>query len=583
VEVLGGAIQDAVTTVEETVVLAGPIDAVEVLGGAIQDAVTTVEETAVGQDIVDAVSSLEGEVQKAVDTVEVTAQQIVDSVGVLQQQIEETASSLEQTAEQAAERVEALDALGAEIHETKTTVEATAQEIAVVLEVLEAKIGETVNTLQATTQALVDGVGVAASDNQEIVESAEQTAEQVVAVVEVLQTQTEKAITAVDETAHIVELIEVLETQTLHAEMPAVESTQRMVDEVEGLVTEIENSLGLVQETAPQVVVAIEGLAGKIEQSSQLAGMGSLNEVSAVTQENGGVTAGPAGVIRTNIASHGDSAASFDSAAKAAFGAFTANPTDSFSPADGSVGRSLLRGAVSPPGRRGSNLGGARFLLNWTAILGASQPSLAILVDAMNDADRDGIFSDSEIAAAPGADVNVKALITNIGAVNFEIVTVTNSYNGGTGAAQGTVCGELVGLILAPGESLACTFPLADYSPPAGQSLANTVMAAGFEVRKGGRRGASDSDSSTVQTIVANDEVLATALKRNLAFTGTDAARLVALGLLLMAAGVGFLSLARLRTRRPLRRLPSESPIDLLGWWAAGPSRSGSIWKVGPK
>jgi hypothetical protein len=309
----------------------------------------------------------------------------------------------------------------------------------------------------------------------------------------------------------------------------------------------------------------------------------SLNEGSALTNENGGVTAGPAGVIRTNIASHGDWAASLDSAAKAAFGASTANPTDSFSPTDGSVGRSLLRGAVSPAGRRGSNLGAARFVLNWTAILGASQPSLAILVDAMNDADRDGIFSDSEIAAAPGADVNIKALITNIGAVNFEIATVTHSYNGSSGASRGNVCGELVGLILAPGESLACTFPLADYSPPAGQSLDNTVVAAGFEFRKGARRGASDSDSSTVQTIVANDEVLAVAVERNLAFTGTDAARLVALGLLLLAAGVGFLSLARLRTRRPLRPLPSDSPINVLGWWAAGPSRSGSIWKVGPK
>jgi hypothetical protein len=216
-----------------------------------------------------------------------------------------------------------------------------------------------------------------------------------------------------------------------------------------------------------------------------------------------------------------------------------------------------------------------------SAILGSSQPSLAILVDATNDADGDGIFSDSEMAPAPGADVTVKALITNIGAVDFEISTVTHSFNGNTGAARSEVCSELVGLILAPGESLACTFSLADYSPPAGQSLVNTAMAAGFEVGKGARRGASDSDSSTVQTIIAGEEVLAVALKRNLAFTGTDAARLLALGLLLLAAGGGFLSLARLRTRRPVRPLPSESPIDALGWWAAGPVRTDSRWKAG--
>jgi hypothetical protein len=224
---------------------------------------------------------------------------------------------------------------------------------------------------------------------------------------------------------------------------------------------------------------------------------------------------------------------------------------------------------------------GSRFLLNWTSILGVSQPTLAILVDAVNDADGDGIYSDAEIAPAPSANVSFKALITNIGSVNFEIATVTHSYNGGTGPAQGEVCGELVGIMLAPGESLACAFPIQGYSPAQGQSLVNTVTAAGFEVGKGARRGASDSDTSAVDTLLANAEVLGVAIKRNLAFTGTDAARLVALALLLLAAGGAFLSLARIRTRRPAMPLPSESPGDMLGWWAAGPDRSRSRWKVG--
>jgi hypothetical protein len=233
------------------------------------------------------------------------------------------------------------------------------------------------------------------------------------------------------------------------------------------------------------------------------------------------------------------------------------------------------------PGLLAKRVLGARFLLNWTAILGVSQPSLAILVDAVNDADGDGIYSDAEIAPTPGADVSFKALITNIGAVNFEIANVTNSYNGASGAAQGTVCGELVGIMLAPGESLACAFPVPDYSPAKGQTLVNSITAAGFEVGKKARRGASDSDTSTVDTILASDEVLAVAVQRNLAFTGTDAARLLAVGLLLLAVGGSFLSLARLRSRKPILPIPSESPVDALGWWAAGPSRTGSRWKVG--
>jgi hypothetical protein len=224
---------------------------------------------------------------------------------------------------------------------------------------------------------------------------------------------------------------------------------------------------------------------------------------------------------------------------------------------------------------------GGRFVLNLAAILGASQPSLAILVDAVNDADGDGIFSDNEIAAVPGADVNFKVLITNIGAVVFEIDAVQNNYNAGTGPAQGKVCAELVGLILAPGESLACAFPVSDSAPPIGQSLVNTVMAAGFEVGKGARRGASDSDTSTVETLAAGDEVLSLAIKQNLAFTGTDAARLLALGLLLVAAGGAFLSVARVRSRHPVRPFPSESRAELLGWWAIGPGRSRPKEKVG--
>src|SRR5918996_783474 len=97
------------------------------------------------------------------------------------------------------------------------------------------------------------------------------------------------------------------------------------------------------------------------------------------------------------------------------------------------------------PGGLAKRFLGSRFLLNWTAILGVAQPNLAILVDAVNDADGDGVYSDAEIAATPGADVSFKALVTNIGAVSFEIATVTHSFNGGTGPAQGTVCGELAG------------------------------------------------------------------------------------------------------------------------------------------
>jgi hypothetical protein len=282
---------------------------------------------------------------------------------------------------------------------------------------------------------------------------------------------------------------------------------------------------------------------------------GPADAISAIAAASGG--SGTAGLLGSSEGSAGS------------------GPTGVAGSYYGSTASGIVSGGVA------KRLLGARFLLNWTAILGVSQPSLAILVDAVNDANGDGIYSDAEIASTPGADVSFKALITNIGSTNFEIETVTHSYNGGTGAAQGTVCGELVGIMLAPGESLACSFPVPDYAPAKGQSLVNTITAGGFEVGKGARRGASDSDTSTVDTILAGDDVLAVAIKRNLAFTGTDAAKLLALGLLLLAVGGSFLSLARLRNRRPRLPIPSQTAVGELGWWAAGPSRSDSKRRVG--
>jgi hypothetical protein len=223
----------------------------------------------------------------------------------------------------------------------------------------------------------------------------------------------------------------------------------------------------------------------------------------------------------------------------------------------------------------------ARGLFNSAALLSGAQPSLAILVDAMNDADGDGIFSDNESAPTPRSDVAFKALITNIGSTNFEIAGLTHSYSGAP--SQGKVCAELVGIMLAPGESLACSFPVADYAPPPGDSVVNTLMAAAFEVGKGARRGASDSDTTTVGTVLAGDEVLAVAIKRNLAFTGTEAARLLALALVLLASGGGLISLARARARRPASRRQAEPAAESLGWWTKPPSTTRSKEKAHSK
>jgi hypothetical protein len=196
----------------------------------------------------------------------------------------------------------------------------------------------------------------------------------------------------------------------------------------------------------------------------------------------------------------------------------------------------------------------------------AAQPSLSIVVEALNDADGDGIFSESETAAGPGADVSFKAVISNSGVSAFEIASVSQSFMGPGGRVQLGVCPDLHGLTLGLGESLACSFMVENYTPAMGETVVSTVTASALEIGAAKRRGTSDSDNTTVATFL-EDQVLAVVIERSpgdLAFTGTDAARLLALALLLLASGGTALHLSR------VRQGSSRRPVLWLGPWLTG-------------
>ena len=334
------------------------------------------------------------------------------------------------------------------------------------------------------------------------------------------------------------------------------------VDTVGGVVDDV---TGTVNDTVGQVTEPIDtvtGGGGRLPEPVETV----VDAVSGAVKDAGGAandaTGGTTGNATNNVN---------DAVAGAATQANDAGSAAGTTEGTAASGAGVPRSYSSVTGGSLQGWAKARGLFNLTSFFGTSQPSLAILVDAVNDADGDGIFSDSESAPEPGVDVSFKAAITNIGSTNFEIAGVSHSYAAPTGPAQAEVCAELVGIMLAPGETLACSFPVSGYAPARGESLVNTVMAAGFEVGKGARRGASDSDGTTVETLVPGDEVLAVAIKRNLAFTGTHAARLLALGLVLLAMGATLIALARARSRRPDRPLPAESSAEFLGWWTARP------------
>jgi hypothetical protein len=250
----------------------------------------------------------------------------------------------------------------------------------------------------------------------------------------------------------------------------------------------------------------------------------------------------------------------------AAGGAAVVLPQESSAPRAGEGGRTGLdRWLQARSAEVGGSTGGRRSVLNGADVLAAAaaQPSLAIVVDALNDADGDGIYSDSETAPASGADVSFKAIITNMGATAFEIATVSQSFLQQGGRVQVEVCADLDGLTLGFGESLACSFSVSAYSPAMGETVVNTVTASALEIAGSKRRGTSDSDNTRVATFL-EDQVLAVAIERApgpLAFTGTGAARLLALALVLLAAGASALYLSGVREKTPMR------PVLSLGPW----------------
>jgi hypothetical protein len=229
---------------------------------------------------------------------------------------------------------------------------------------------------------------------------------------------------------------------------------------------------------------------------------------------------------------------------------------------------------------------GGSMLSSLGGIFGSAQPSFAILVDAMNDADGDGSFSDVEIAPIPNGGVRFQALISNIGSTNFEIAGVNHSYAAADGRVQVGICEKLVGLVLLAGDSVPCTFSLADYAPARGESVVNTITAAAFEIGSP-KRGASDSDISTVDTLLA-DEVLAVAVSKKpgvLAFTGMDAVGLIILAITLLASGAALTQLGRMRRLRQQRAVIGADPwleLELLRWWDSNGQPSVPQEKISP-
>ena len=186
----------------------------------------------------------------------------------------------------------------------------------------------------------------------------------------------------------------------------------------------------------------------------------------------------------------------------------------------------------------------------------------AVTIVKTNDAGGNP-FAKTNQAKAPSDLVDFQAVITNTSGEAETITAIADQY----GTVSPAECPGLVGTVLAPGQSVTCSFTIAGYAPPAGTALTNTIT---VNVKDTANQVGSATDTSTVtspEAVEANNgtqqpsvlppaavvtappsvtatppatAVLPATGSRTLPFTGANVRSMVlaALGLLLLGAAL---------------------------------------------
>ncbi len=199
-------------------------------------------------------------------------------------------------------------------------------------------------------------------------------------------------------------------------------------------------------------------------------------------------------------------------------------------------------GIVSAGNEPGSNTGNNTSDTVTVDVI-CTEPGIAVRISKTNDANGDGIFSDNEEAKKEGEDVPFELVITNTGEETVRITDLTDAFDQTTLDLLDAKCSQLTGAELDPGESVTCTFTLANYSPPNDSPLDNTVEVC-VRMVGGDLTDCDDDDSRVRSAVVLGRTITKTPPPGGTAFTGPadDAVRfgLLAIAMLLLGTGVLF-------------------------------------------
>jgi uncharacterized repeat protein (TIGR01451 family) len=167
-------------------------------------------------------------------------------------------------------------------------------------------------------------------------------------------------------------------------------------------------------------------------------------------------------------------------------------------PASGSSVVNTVTVKVTEPNNPGNTTTGT----DTSTVTGPNTPVLSLNVIKLNDANNDGTYTDNETSPTAGAAVKFQVTVQNTSAVPVTINTVTDEWPGRPAFSLATDCPALIGRVLQPGDTTApneCQWAEANYAPPVGTTLVNTVRVNGVQAGSGNNTVAGN-DTTSVQS-----------------------------------------------------------------------------------
>jgi hypothetical protein len=343
--------------------------------------------------------------------------------------------------------------------------------------------------------------------------------------------------------------------------MLSIVATLGAMPQASAQIDQIDEATDALQETTDQVKEVVDQTTGGLNETVESAGDGANDSVGgaagglsdSVQQTTGGVT-GLAGSVAGNASDAagdaGGTSGGRPGETVTETGRLSAGTTHQARGRDASGSRIRSAPARAPGSARMARVLGASGE-GWSGAI-----YVPLLVRLTNDADGDGVYSDSETARRQDEDVPFQVRLENVGSNELAVLAVRGVSPTPTGMEEDAACRDLAGIRLGPGESTTCRFTVSGLAPPVGERVVRL-----FEVDAVDTTDPSRTGTVVDATVIRTGSVLGEFIRRGLdALASTGARIIVLLAIAAVLAGIGgpFVLLGNRR-----RRYPDQ---DLLPW-----------------